>query len=394
LVLLEGAAWARNTYLIDILLLRPLVGDGGAVLFERFRGNYIIQALFDTHFLTFWLVTTVAVLALHATVRRFSPARLAATAAIFAFGTFLHVYEGLTLLAIAAGALAMVAVRGASSRRVLTITFAACAAAVALSLVPLVLIFKQSGLPAPSWRGETIVFSVFVLAYPLALGLIVWGFGRYWKAAGVDEAFLVGWALACTALVLAGPFFPYPDRGTMTLQIPLFIIAAAIWFERRGRVGWLAAIVLVLLMGSTPFWMARSWWDRTTFDVAEMHKWMSAGQVEIVALLRERADRDDVLVADQTNLRWIAPEYPGLHYAGHFFLTVDFGDKQDALRAFYETATAEQRRAFLDRWSVRWLFLDDAYDAEPFTHVPGVTLITQTPVGALLEVSPSTRSAP
>ena len=74
---------------------------------EEIKLNYIIQALFDTHFLLFWLVSTLAVLSLYLTVRRFTYTRLAATAAVFGLGTFLHVYEGLTLMCIAAGALSI-----------------------------------------------------------------------------------------------------------------------------------------------------------------------------------------------------------------------------------------------------------------------------------------------
>jgi hypothetical protein len=389
--LLEDFAWARGSFTIQYLLLQPLRGEGGTPTFESYRGNYIVQALLDTHFLAFWLITTAAVLVLHSAVRRPSAGRLAIAAAVFAFGTFLHIYEGLTLLAITWGALAAVAFRDAAPRRTLLVTGAVCTGAVVLTLLPIFMIARQSGLPTPSWRGETLVFSVFVLAYPLALGLLVWGFGRYWREAGVDEAFLVGWAVACAAIVLSGPFFPYPDRGTMTLQIPLFLIGAGIWFARRPRVGPLAAVVVVLLLGSTPFYIAKRQIARTAFDPAESFKWIGPAEQRVLSALRERASRTDVLVADQPSLRWIAPVYPGVHYAGHFFLTVDFGRKQEALRRFYESANDAERRAFLDEWGVRWLFVDERYDAESFVRLPGVTLVERTPAGSLFEVA---RTAP
>lgn len=388
---LEQSALGRESYAIQFLFLQPLRGANSITLFESYRGNYIVQALFDTHFLTFWLITTVAVLALHTTVRNFSPARLAMTAALFAFGTFVHVYEGLTLLAIAVGALAIVGVRRAAPWRVLLWTAGACGAAVALTLLPLAYLAGRSGLPAPVWRGENIVFAVFILGYPLALGLIVWGFGKYWREAGLDEAFLIGWALACTAIVLSGPFFPYPDRGTMTLQIPLFIIGAAIWFRRHHRVGVLGVVLVVLLLGSTPAWIAKRNVERTTFNPALAYKWIGPAQKPIQSALATRAARGEVLVADQANLRWIAPIYPGVHYAGHFFLTVDFEEKQDALRRFYESSGEDERLAFLDRWRVRWLFVDDVYDVDRFTNLPGLTIAAATPAGTLFEVNRSTR---
>jgi hypothetical protein len=393
LELLAETAWARGSFFMQFLLLRPMREEGGAVLFEAYRGNYIIQALFDTHFLAYWLLTTLAVLSLHSAVRTGSRGRLAATAALFAFATFLHIYEGLTLLAISWGALAVIAVRGAATRRTLVTTAVVCTGAIVVTLLPILVVAKQAGLPTPGWRGESVAFSVFVLAYPLALGLIVWGFGRYWRGAGLEEAFLVGWGVACAAIVLSGPFFPYPDRGTLTLQIPLFLIAVAIWFGRRERVGAAGTAIVVLLLGSTPLWIARGWVERTRFDVSQAHKWTGPAHQAIVSVLDARASRDDVLVADQTNLRWLAPRYPGVHYAGHFFLTVDFRRKQDALQRFYESADAMERRAFLDRWGARWLFVDDAYEVDPFTRVPGVSVVARTPAGTLLEVAPRSPSA-
>jgi hypothetical protein len=251
---------------------------------------------------------------------------------------------------------------------------------------------KQSGLPAPTWRGETIVFSVVVLSYPLVFGLLLWGFGRYWRDADLDRVFLVGWALGCAALTLAGPFFPYPDRGTMTLQIPLYIIAAGIWFSRRQRVGWPGALVVVLLMGSTLVNSARSWEERTVFDAAESHKWLSPDHAQAIVPLRG-AERTHVLVADQPNLRWLAPEYPGLHYAGHFFLTVNFAAKQAALARFYGEMDAAGRRAFLDEWGADWLFVDDSHDAAAFAAIPGVRATATGGAGTLFRVDPPAGAA-
>lgn len=396
IMLMETWDWSRGNYLIRSLFLSPFRGSEGAVLFENFRGNYVIQALFDTHFLLFWLVTTAAVLALHSTLQRFTLPRLAGTAAFFAFGTFLHVYEGLTLLAIATAVVVLCVARQVIDRRHAIITLLTCGAAVFFAMLPLLVLLKRSGLPAPSWRGENVLFSVVVLAYPLALGLIVYGFGRYWREPDFNRTFLTGWALGGLVLLLSGPFFPYPDRGTMTLQIPLYLIAAGIWFARHRRVGWVGALAVIALLGSTPYWVVTRLHARTAFDAAESHKWLTPDHVSVVELLRARAARTDVLVADQTNLRWLAPDYPGLHYAGHFFLTVDFARKQEELRAFLDSASVEERATLLERWRARWVFLDDAYDPDDFTRVPGMSLVTRTPVGSLLEfeVPPASKGVP
>ncbi len=385
IMLMDTWDWSRGSYLIQSFFLRPFRGPDAAVLFEHFRGNYVIQALFDTHFLLFWLVTTGAVLALHSTLQRFTPLRLAGTAAAFAFGTFLHVYEGLTLLAIATAVVAMCVARQVVDRRHAVITLLACGAAVFVAMLPIVVLFKQSGLAAPTWRGQNLLFSVVVLGYPLALGLLFYGFGRYWRDADFNRTFLAGWALGGTVLLLSGPFFPYPDRGTMTLQIPLYLMAASIWFTRHRRVGWVGALAIIALLGSTPYWVVSRLNARTAFDAAESHKWLSPGHLSVIERLRARAAPTDVLVADQANLRWLAPEYPGVHYAGHFFLTVDFARKQEELSAFLDSASVEERATLLDRWNAHWVFLDEPYNPDDFTLVPGLRLVMRTPVGSLLE---------
>jgi len=56
---------------------------------------------------------------------------------------------------------------------------------------------------------------------------------------------------------------------------------------------------------------------------------MSIEHREIVDLLRHRASPKDVLIVDKSEVPWktddlwLAPEYPGKLYCGHFFLTAD-----------------------------------------------------------------------
>ncbi len=386
---IEDEPWARNNYLLSGLLIEPFMGDGRAVLFENYRGNYVVQALFDTHFMLFWLITLLAVLALWRALTRFTLPRLALAALMFALGTWLHVYEGLTLLVIAAGASLAVWRKGVPLRTA-GLTFIVCSVAVMAVLVPLALIYKSSGLPAPEWRGLTVEFSVLVLAYPVAWLLIVPGLTRYWRHADADGAFVVGWGTALLLLTLSGPIFPYPDRGTMTLQIPLMIVAGSLYFASRTRPGLVAALVVLLLAGSTPAFLADSWAQRTRFTDDQPHKFLSAAHREIIDTLRARAGPRDVLVADQSPLRWIAPEYPGVHYAGHFFLTPRFSVRRDSLAAFW-TDSPEAQAAFLRQRGARWLFVDADRQPARFEDVPGLQLVHGAPFGALFRFDPEGR---
>lgn len=380
-------SFVRGNYALNALFVAPFQGEGRAALFENYRGNYILQAIFDTHFMLFWLLTTVAVIALWAALRRFSPGRLALVCAIFAFGTFLHVYEGLTLLVIATGACIAVWRKGVPARTALTVLIA-CGISVAVVLVPLSLVYKSSGLPAPEWRGLVVEFPIVVIAYPLAWLLLVPGITRYWREAGVDGAFLVGWGLALLLLTLSGPFFPYPDRGTMTLQIPLMLVAGGIWFARHDRVGWKGVVIALLLAGSTTAFTFENWFGRTAFREDQPHKYLSRAHEAVIEALHENARPGELLVAAQLPLRWIAPEYPGTHYAGHFFLTVGFAAKQDSLAAFW-AGTPESQSRFLTSRGVRWLFVEPDQDPARFEQIPGLVPVVREPVGTLFEVRPA-----
>jgi hypothetical protein len=223
-----------------------------------------------------------------------------------------------------------------------------------------------------------------VLAYPVAWPLIAIGIGRYWRTAGIDGAVLTGWAAALTLLTLSGPFFPYPDRGTITLQIPLMLIAAGIYAARWSRVGWKAALAIVLLLGSSPMFLVKNWIARTTFSEAMPYKWLSDGHLAVIEELRARAGRHDVLLADQNTLRWLAPEYPGVHYAGHFFLTPGFAEKQAAITAFY-TADPAAQAAFLRENRIRWVFIAAEHDPARFEQLRNLRTARKQSFGTLFE---------
>lgn len=383
-VFLQQSEWAWRNSLVWTFILEPFSFQSSGVVFDSYRGNYIVQSLFDTHFMAFWTVTTAAVMMLYLTVARFSYLRLAGTSLLFAVSTFLHVYEGLTLMLITSGALLLCWRRGLPAKRALLI-WTVCAASAGVCLVGVAALYMASGLPSPTWRGLNVLPSVVLMAYPVAWVLIVWGFVRYWTDAGIDGAFLVGWAAGCLTLVLAAPFFPYPDRGTMSLQIPLYLIAGGIYFSKRQRVGIPAILVLVLLLGSTPVWIGYQWVERTAFNAESAHKWVTADHEALIRSLRENAAPEDVLVAGEVPLRWLGPEYPGLHYAGHFFLTVAYDRKQQRIRDFYAAMSPAERLAFLREENIRYFYVAAEDDPARFASLPGTTPLEVRSMGTVFE---------
>jgi hypothetical protein len=360
-------------------------------LWEDYRSHYIFVTLFDTHFLMVWLLTTAAVVSLYFTLARCTLPRLTLMLALFAATTLFHVYEGITLLAIT-GAVALLCWRKGVARRSLIVVVVTVTVVVGLCLVGIGLLYVTSGLPSPTWRGVNILFATVLIAYPLAWPLIAWGLPEYWRKASLRECFLLGWALGCTALTLSGPFYPYPDRGTMTLQIPLCVIAGAIYFSRRVRVSRLAIGLAVVLLAATPaFMLARQWTD-TAFNPQYPFMFLDGAHTEISRVLDQRASTNDVLLEEQSDALWLAPEYPGKHFAAHFFLTVDYAQKESEIDHFFDGAAADQV-VFLEQHHIRFLYVASSRQPERFAQVPGLSLLSATSAGSLFEFMPATADA-
>lgn len=386
------------------LVARELAGSGppgqgllaraleAAPVFESYRSHYVVKTLFDTHFLLIWLLTLGAVLAHYFALRRTTPARLLALALLCAATTLIHVYEGPLLLGIAAAVTALCLYRRVAVRSALA-TFGAGAAGVAASLTLLLLLQRSSGLPIPAWSPPNVLLSSVLLAYPIAWLVIAPGIVRYLSDAALDELFLCGWALGCTAMTLSSPYYPYADRGPMTLQVPLYAIAGAIWFARRGRVPLGAALVALAALGATPLLVIQHQWRAARFDPGLPSMFMDAEHRAAVALLAGRASARDVLLCDYRDYRWLAPEYPGLCYHGHFFLTVDFERKSAEVERFFAAPPGEQE-AFLRRERIRFLYVNASREPQRFERLAGAARLWQSSDGALFEFAPDAAPAP
>jgi hypothetical protein len=274
-------------------------------------------------------------------------------------------------------------------------TSAVLAGSIALGILFFYLLYRSSGLEMPSWRGVNVLFSIVLIAYPLAWLVIFPGIVKFWQNAGFEETFLIGWALGCLILTLSGPYFPYPDRGTMTLQIPLYIIAGLIYFRNFRRVTWLAAIVIILVAGMTPAWTLQERWENSSFNPTFPALWLSEEHVEIIARLNSVADENDILITDmkkpewENDPLWLAPDYPGKLYSGHFFLTVDFEGKRDELLKFYAPrARMEEQLAFLREKQIRFVYVPAAQDPVRFGDIPGLSMVIENEVGTLFEFDP------
>jgi hypothetical protein len=372
-------------------LLRLTLVDSIAAnpVFEDHRGHYVISALFDTHFALLWLVCTTAVLSLYAALRRFSAWRAGLAALLFAAMTLIHVYESVTLLAIAAAVAALCWRKGVAARPAL-LTAAACTAATLAVLVWLHLLQRGSGLPMPAWRGSPVLLATLLMAYPLAWGLMAWGLRDYWRTAGVPECFLLGWALGCLAVTMSAPFYPYPARGALTLQIPLFLIAGTIYFGRAARVSAAGTVLALALLAPTPLLMLRGQWREGTFRTNAPYAFLGPEHRATIDALRERAAPGDLLLVDKSGSvlehddLWLAPEFPGRHYSAHFFLTVDYARKRDRAARFFQGTPGEQE-TFLRREHVDFLYVPAWRDPKRFAAIPGLTVVKETSLGTLYE---------
>ena len=378
---LRDMPWIHDTRLTQLLFVAPF-RDERAELLDAFRGDYVFSALFDTHFLFLWLVSVAAILSFYAALKRYSPVGVAVAAIAFGAATIIHVYEGVTLLMIAGGVTVLCWAKGFLKRESVIVT-AACAGAVAAVFLWVSVLVNGSGLPVPQWRGVPIFPTVLLLGFPVAWALVAWGLARYWRTAGLEEVCLLGWLLGCTTLTLSAPFYPWPDRGVLSMQIPLTIIAAAVWFPRYPRLRWQMIIVAVLLMGSSPAMELRSRWRGSAFDDALPHKFLGPQHREILTALRERASERDVLIAPNRDRLWLAPAFRGRHYAGHFFLTVDFERKDAEVKAFYKSP--DTHSDFLRKHAARFLYVPASAEPDRFRSIASLVPVRENSVGTLFE---------
>jgi hypothetical protein len=360
-----------------------------APVFEQSRANMVVLTLFDTQALLTWVLAMASVLALYTAVRRPTVLRALGVALLFALITVLHIYEGLTLVAIAVGVL--LCARAAERRSALTMLVVGGGAVSACYLV-LGVLFRRSGLPFPSWRGFDVLVSILFLAFPLYWVLIAWGGATYWARAGARERFVIGWALGCLALTLSGPFYPYPQRGTLTLQVALAIIAVSIYFARWPRVSRGHALLAVAVLGAAPVWIFHQKWTSTGDRPNAPFQYQNPSHRRILGALLNHSDTNDVLLAEPQDLLWLAPEFPGRLYVGHFFLTVRYDDKLAELRDALDVPA--RLPALLSRSGATLVYVNAPRRPERFADLPGLTPVIRESEGWLFTTRPPIRSGP
>ena len=385
LKLLQALPGIGTSAIVERLVTQPL--DDWPV-FDEYRSHYVVRTLFDSHFLLLWIACVAAVFALYLAVRRWTPERAAGVCALFAGVTLLHIYEGLTLVAIAMGAAAALwrdTPEGVNARRAAAWT----TATVALCYLALGLLFRRSGLSLPSWHAINILSATLLVAFPISWVLLAVGGVRYFRDGGVPARFIIGWALACTAVTLSGPFYPYPDRGTMTMQVPLLIATGAIYFMRWRRLTMRAGVIALVLMGATPLWQfSRSWYySGFRADAPFMH--INGAHRQSLAALHQAADTSDVLLAEPRDLLWLAPEFPGRFYVGHFFLTVNYKAKNEALTR--AVLSPDSMPALLQRSGGTLLFINADRQPPRFAALGNLQPLAQTDVGTLFRVGGDAR---
>ncbi len=331
-------------------------------VWESYRSHYAIKVLFDTHFLVAWVFTILALLAFHAAVRRASARRVSVAAVLCCAITVLHPYEGPLLLLIQAATLGLAHLRGVATRDVRRASLA-CAVATSSVLAAVAWVQLRSGLPLPGWRPPEVAAVSVLLAYPLVAGLALFGLVAYWRRASLDEVFLLGWAAGCLAMTLSGPLYPYADRGPTTAQVPLFLVAGGIYFASRTRVPWPHALLATLVLGATPARELHHRWRVASFNEYRPAIFLSAEQRALVDALRAASDDRSVLLAQPHDYRWLAPEFPGLSYDAHFFLTVDFERKRVEVDGFFASDDLDAVARFLDERAIDFVYV--ARDSKP-----------------------------
>jgi hypothetical protein len=357
---------------------------------EDYRGGFVVSTLPDTHFLIVWTAVLLSTLMAYQTLRRPTMVRWSVTLFLFGLTTLLHIYEGAVLIAILTGTCLVLRVKGLCWRRALVLLIA-CSAVVSAVVLWQIWLWRGAGLPLPVWGEKTFPSIVVLAGYPLALALILWGGLDFARRADLADSFLIGWALGLLVMMLSGPLFPYPARGVVSASIPLSIIAARIYFRDRARLPVSHALVAVVVLFAAPIHVADIRARSLRFSPTKTHIWVNDHQMRLINYLKHHASSEDVLLVDatrppwRTDDRWLAPEYPGRLYAGHFFLTVDYRAKRDRVIDFYSNVNPERRAAFLREARIRWIFAGPENDLAGLRSIPGVVVRGSFGEGSLLE---------
>lgn len=351
------------------------------LIFEDYRGQFVFSTLFDTHFLLAWLCTSASVLLLYRAILDPRLPRLLAVAGLSFFTGAVHLHSGLSVVIIGAGMAWMCWVGKQRARD--AVVAAAVAGAGAIAGVGLQgLLIGPGGLPTPPWEAHPILPINLFMAYTLQWIVATWALTRLWRSPTLGTCVLTGWLVGCLIYTFSAPIWPYPDRGTMTLLIPLTLLAGAGYFSVWPRLSMRALAVAAALLLVTPVWTLAFNVSTSRFSPELNAKFVSTEHDAIVAAARQAAGPNDLLVADEASLLWLAPEYPGVNYCAHFFLTVDYARKQQEVTSFY-AGTAEQQAAFLRQHDVRFLFVPKRLDPARFRELPGLTVVAENGVGVL-----------
>ncbi len=364
------------------------------LLFEDYRGHFVFTSLYDSHFLLHWGLACASVLALLRQLQRPSSARLALVAALFALTAAVHVYTGVTLIAVALAVALTCHVQNVAAPTARS----ACAVAViaATATVGVVaLLLSGAGVPMSTWRAPLMLPSIIFISYPLALGFFFAGLPRLVRAPSLEECVLIGWAFGCLAVALSGPFYAYTDRGILSLQVPITILAGLVFFRDGRRPTILATVVAVLVLAVTPVWSVARISGTAAFTSEQPVKFQTDAHRRLIDAARRSATRDSLLLADEPSLLWLAPEFPGRHYCGHFFLTVDYERKEQEVARFYKSESAEARTSFLRAHAVSLLFVPARLEPQSFRSIEGLTVVESTDAGTLFSFDAlKTGSAP
>ena len=116
--------------------------------------------------------------------------------------------------------------------------------------------------------------------------------------------------------------------------------------------------------------------------------YINADHRAALSALLSRSDTSQVLLAEPADLLWLAPEFPGRLYVGHFFLTVNFREKTESLQR--ALATPDSLPALLARSGASWLYVNAQHEPGRLTGAAPITPVHSGPMGTLFRVGGGT----
>ncbi|MFZ5917175.1 MAG: hypothetical protein ACOYZ7_09600 [Chloroflexota bacterium] len=208
--------------------------------------------------------------------------------------------------------------------------------------------FANAGVYTPSPPHLVIFFGL-----PLILAVAAWAALIWKKTWGDENLFILGWFAAGAVLNYIPTDFQIHMLNGWQLPMMILVtkglydlVAPALARWRSGALQkaaqWVAVVLLVAVLPTNLYLWTWRFIDLRRHDYPY---YLHRDEIAALDWLRENASPDEVVLSSLTVGQYVPALSGNTAFLAHWAQTVDFYDKEQRVAAFFDTATADARRA-------------------------------------------------